>query len=318
MKQKQYKLQKSISGFSLIELMVSMAIGMFLVAGVFTVYVNGHDSRRAVESEVKMVDDARFALGVIAYDLRHAGLYGRLKEPDFVDKTSLGVISGECSADWAIDVTRPVFAFDDPAGVSPYASCGSSFHVTGGDVIEMRYTIGQPVAALIANTVYINGDTNEAKFHISDSSVAISTVAKNYQVVASAYYVKSWSDIATDGIPSLHQVSLQPGTAGPAVVDNLILSGVETLQIQFGMDLNGDGSVNQYVNPGDAAMDWSKVVAAQIWLVVRSLHYNMGLDTSVTFNAPPFPGGTLIFGNDGFTRKMLSTVVQFRDTTSVY
>ena len=317
MKQKKYKFKKSMSGFSLIELMVSMGIGMFLVAGVFTVYINGNDSRRTVEGEVKMIDDAQFALDIIAYDIRHAGLWGRLKEADFVDKTSPGAITGDCSAGWSVDVTRPVFAFDDPSGTSPYASCGASFHATGGDVIEMRYTMSQPVesAALNANTVYINGDTNQAKYHIADSSIVLSPVAKNYQAVANAYYVKSWSDVATDNIPSLHQVSLQ---SGPAVVDNLILSGVEDLQIQFGLDLNGDGSVNQYVNPGDAVMDWSKVITAQIWIVVRSLNHNMGMDTGVTFTAPPFAGGQRVFANDGFRRQMHSTVVQLRDSTSVY
>jgi len=318
MKQKIVSLKNSVSGFSLIELMVSMAIGMFLIAGVFSVFVNSNDSRQAVEAEVKMLDDARFALDVIAYDLRHAGLWGRLKEPDFVDISAVGAIAGECAAGWTIDVSKPVFAYDDPAGVAPYASCGGSFYANGGDVVEMRYTMWQPIAALSAGTVYLNGDANQAKFHISDNTISLSSVAKNYRFVANAYYVRSWSDVAGDGIPSLHQLSLQPGTGAPVVVDNLILSGVENLQIQYGMDMNGDGSVNQYVSPGDAAMDWSKVVTAQVWLIVRSLNYNMGMDTSKVFVAPPFTGGQISYASDGYKRQMLSTVVQLRDSASVY
>ena len=316
--QYKHKITKSMAGFSLIELMVSMAIGLFLVAGVFNVFISSNDSRRVVENEVKMIDDGRFALDVIAYDLRHAGLWGRLKESDFVDAATLGSITGECATDWVIDVSKPVFAYNDPAGTSPYASCGASFHPTGGDVLEMRYTMSQPVAVLAANTVYLNGDANQAKLHISDNTVALSTVAKNYQLVANAYYVKSWSDVVDDGVPSLHQLSLQPGAGGPEVVDNLILSGVENIQIQYGLDTNGDGGVNRYVSANNAAMDWSQVVTAQVWLVVRSINHSAAMDTSVTFTAPPFPGGELVFDNDGYRRQMLSTVVQLRDSSNVY
>ena len=63
-------------GFSLIEMMLAMVIGIIIMGGILSVYTNTRDLQRSSEDQVNLVTDARFALETIGYDLRHAGVFG--------------------------------------------------------------------------------------------------------------------------------------------------------------------------------------------------------------------------------------------------
>ena len=61
--------------------------------------------------------------------------------------------------------------------------------------------------------------------------------------------------------------------------------GVENMQLQFGVDVDDDNTVDRYVNPGDAILTpgvagylpGSRVITARIWLVVRGIGIETGL-----------------------------------------
>lgn len=297
-------------GFSLIELMVSMAIGLFLMAGVFTVYLNTRDSQRMLEDQVAMLDNARFAMETIGYDLRHAGLWGRLNEPGNVDAAlAAGLVANECAPGWSTTATVPVMGFD---GSSPYVGTCTPNYWAGNpaapatDVIEMRYTHGAALAALQPNMLYMNGDVNQSVYFVGAASPSVSASAQDFQAVANAYYISNFTDDVADGIPALHRVSVEPG---PVVVDQVLLSGVVNLQVQFGIDTDNDGAVNTYVDPGPA-VEWNKVRSAQVWIVVQSTDNQPDLDTTVTFSIAGNPAVT--YPNDGFRKVMLTSVVQMR------
>jgi type IV pilus assembly protein PilW len=83
-------------------------------------------------------------------------------------------------------------------------------------------------------------------------------------------------------VPTLRRKRL---AAGPAIVDEEVAPGVENLQVQFGIDVDQDNTVDRYVNPGDAAYDpdafgyipGARIMTARIWLVVRSVNIEGGL-----------------------------------------
>lgn len=301
----------SCKGYSLVELMVSMVIGLFLVAGVFTIYLNGRSAQRVVDDQVMMLDNGRFALETISYDLRHAGLWARTNEYASDAASSnfstdlLGAIPGECEGGWVAKVTAPVAAFNDS---NPYALCVLSYGQ--GDVLEARYSLGAPVADadLQPGLVYVNGDVNLGSFFVGTASPNVTAIAQNYQVISNLYYVSNSSDAVGDGIPSLRRVSLEPG---PQVVDRLILSGVEDLQVQYGLDTDDDGLVNTYLDPHLVpTTNWTNVRTVQVTIVIRSQRNYPDLDTSFTANVNGLP---VDFPNDGFRRHVLSTVVKLRN-----
>ena len=99
-----------------------------------------------------------------------------------------------------------------------------------------------------------------------------------HNLIVHSYYVADDSPLIP-GTPTLRRKTLTATGGAPAIIDQEIAPGVENLQIQFGIDMNEDNTVDRYVNPGDPIYDPSasgyvpgaRVIAARLWLVVRSV-----------------------------------------------
>jgi type IV pilus assembly protein PilW len=309
-------------GFSLIELMVAMAIGLFLIAGVFSVYVNGRHSQNTVDEQVAMVDNARFALDTIAADIRQSGVFGRTKDRGKINPAAFpaGGIPGECTPGWiTVDANiTPIQVFDGTAagGANPYpTTCTGDYlaNTPESDAIEMRYSMMTSVkdAAVLSNIVYLQGDVDVAQLFYDQPAPPITELKnRNYMFVTNLYYIAANGDPG-DGIPSLHRASLQPG----GVVDQVLLSGVENMQIQLGIDTNGNRLVDKYVDSGAVgSVDWKTVKTIQIWLVIRSLNVDMSVNTVINPNiagvSVQLPANGV---NDGIRRMVVSTVALLRN-----
>lgn len=305
------------SGFSMIEMMLAMLIGIIILSGVMAVYTNSRDAQRVSSDQIQLVADARFAIDTIAYDLRHAGMYGGNNLPITIKcypddpkcVTQLPTAVGDCQTRWYINIMQQVFASE---GTSPYTLCPIDSHVGGTDLLEVRYADSTPVvtASLNPGTVYVRSNYQAGELFIGNNEPTIpdntSPLSRNHQLYSRAYYVSSYTDTPGDNLPSLRRVNLVPG---PIVQDELILQGVDDLQVQFGVDTDDDAIIDQYVNP-DKVADWSKIQAARIWVVVRSEHADPKIDTGKTFT---IAGVNRTFPNDGFRRAMASSVVTLRN-----
>lgn len=300
-------------GFSLIELMISMALGLFMMAGVFTVYINTRDSQTMVEDQVAMMDEARFALEVMSYDLRHSGNFGRMNEPQLVDNSLVnGLVANDCNTvagvDWTVNALTWIYAYNESTsdGVRDISNCTTGY--VSGDILETRYALSEPVTVLRGDKLYINGDVSGSTYFIG--ATPPDATKPSYEAVSNAYYISSYSYAVGDGIPSLRRVSIQPG---PAITDEMILSGVENMQVMIGLDMDDNGTVDTYADPA-SNVQWLRARSVQIWLVVKSADQQLDLDTAASFNM----GGQLVnYPNDGYRRIMLSTVVSLRNSKPI-
>lgn len=66
------------AGFSLIELMIAMTIGLLLLSGLAMIFVNSSDSNREMQKTAQQIENGRFAVEIISQDLRLAGFFGHL------------------------------------------------------------------------------------------------------------------------------------------------------------------------------------------------------------------------------------------------
>jgi type IV pilus assembly protein PilW len=86
-------------GFTLIELMVSLTIGLALLAGLVSVFVNSSQANREFHRSSEQIENGRYASDVLMNDLHHAGYYGQFfRIPDsapFPDPCALTDAAGE-------------------------------------------------------------------------------------------------------------------------------------------------------------------------------------------------------------------------------
>ena len=97
------------------------------------------------------------------------------------------------------------------------------------------------------------------------------------------------------------------------VKSQTLISGVVDLQVQLGVDADGDQTVDRYVNPDLITdEDWENVYAAKIWLVMRSDKPQRGINTAKSFIIAGEAAVTL-GGQDDFRYFMVSSVVNLRN-----
>ena len=115
------------------------------------------------------------------------------------------------------------------------------------------------------------------------------------------------------------RLSLVNGVAGPAVVDQEVAPGVENLQLQFGVDVDQDNTVDRYINPGDPILDpadpaWipdASVITARIWIPGQVNRTGSGIEDNTNYQLGDVPLGTF---NDQFRRMLVSKTILLRNS----
>jgi type IV pilus assembly protein PilW len=87
-----------------------------------------------------------------------------------------------------------------------------------------------------------------------------------------------------------------------------LVSGVETLQLEYGVDTDVDGSVDIYQTANQVG-DWSRVLSIKVELVVLSEEDNLTVDTA----QPYVLGGVEITPADRRLRTVFSKTITLRN-----
>ncbi len=268
-------LRHNACGMTLIELMVAMTIGLFLTWGAFEVYLQSKGSYQAAEVATRLQENTRFALEAIEPDLRLAGFWGQSTNTGFPPDASGIVVTcrGHDASDWVLALQQPVSASDDSyalSGCNPHSSARS-----GSDVLFVRHA-SELSAAPDAGQLQVASSLAMARV-FTDGTVPADLAGTDAEVrdlQVHAYYVDSSSSFA-GSVPSLRRLTL---VKGGIIEDQEMITGVENLQVQFGLDTNGDGSVERYVDPDSPTLipgesgylENARIVAVRLWMLVRS------------------------------------------------
>ena len=304
-------------GFSLVEMMLAMLIGIIIMGGILSVYTNTRDLQRSSEDQVNLVTDARFALETIGYDLRHAGVYGGTNLSTLIScrmgdascPTMMPLATGDCFNQWYINIQEPIFGGE---GIPPGGYTCILNHEPNTDVLVVRYADSNPVdtTTLVPGTAYVRSNYLSGQLFLGTAQPVIpdddGTLTANHQLYSRAYYISNFTNTPGDGQPSLRRVDL---INGPQVQDQLILPGATNLQVQYGEDLNGDGSIDNFFN-ADAVTDFTKVYAVRLWVLVKTEREEKELDTARTYT---IAGNSISVPNDGYRRLLISSVVKMRN-----
>ena len=137
-----------------------------------------------------------------------------------------------------------------------------------------------------------------------------SPVFSDHAIVAHAYYLsRSYSmDCGGTTIKPPELVGKSLDSNGIPRKESLV-SGVERLQFQYGVDSDGNGSVDQYLN-ADQVADWSRARAVRFWALARALCPEGGYTDPKTYimgdSSPYTP-------RDGFRRALYISTVALRN-----
>ena len=159
-------------GFTLVEMMVASAIGAILLAGIISVFLGNKKTAALNEAMIEMQQSARFALDVLARDIRMTGFQGcvdletstarALADSRPTDDLAETAITGAVVSGNNIDPPGPI-GFTLPAG-------GLITPVQGSDVLSVQFgsqethvvtpmtSASAPVVVQTTNPGIVNGD----------------------------------------------------------------------------------------------------------------------------------------------------------------
>ncbi len=313
------------AGLSLVELMVALAIGSFLMVGAVQIYNQSRQAFVVNESIARVQETAQFAMDTIEADLRMASNWGRNSRGLAVEGRSIAGTANpnglpqpanNCAADWVLNLALPIDGVNNGYGLACAATGGNQ---PNSDVITVRRASVVPVpleaGRLQIQTTRIQGElfadgAIPAAFSAADSAT--------HNLMVSSYYV-SPSSTLIGGVPTLRRQRLiGGGAAGPRIVDEEVAPGIENIQLQLGIDVDQDNTVDRYVNPGSPIYNptavgyvpGARVMTARIWMIVRGVDFEGGVQ-----DARDYEPGDVDLGvqADSFRRMQVSKTILLRN-----
>lgn len=263
------------SGFTLIELMIAVTIGLLILATLTAIFVKNNAARLETERFSQQIENGRYAIQVLTEELRHAGYYAEYLPPNALPATfTTKPDACESAVATIASAAAPAFLLHvqgyDNGTSAP--TCVTADLKAGTDVLVVRRVstcIPGSASCDAANaaapyfqaslcTPPVAGGTVPAGSELSSTNSACplcsayfgldvpgglalhkkdcKTAADIRAFVTRIYFIAN-NDNAGDGIPTLKRAELGP--AGFTVVP--LVEGIENMQFEFGIDTNNDG-----------------------------------------------------------------------------
>lgn len=329
-------------GYTIVEFMVAITIGMFLLSGIGAVFVSSKQTYRMQDSLWQLQDNSRFAMEFLIKDLRMASFRGCNSN----DITPVNTLNN--ATDFNYDFMVGLQGFEASASgwsptLPPALAAATPPPSAESDAITIRRAqepgIGVTAPFMNNNSAALHVDAGNglSQFDIilvTDCSAAAilqisganpgtsGTIAHNTGVGAPGNATTDLGKIflADAEIMKLVTVSyfIAPDTAGTGsrslwrkVTDRApeeLAAGVEGMQILYGEDTDNDRSVNRYVT-ADNVTDMNRVMSFK-------LSFLMATPNNITSKPQPYTfNGATVAPADRKLRRVFSTVVNLRNRT---
>jgi type IV pilus assembly protein PilW len=289
-------------GLSLVELMVAMAVSLVLLGGIYQIFFSSATSYSVNENYSRLQENARFAMGFLERDVRQAGYRGCRNDPaafvnllqdaDQFDYNFALPLEGFDAAAAKWDRTLPKVVTAPRRGSDilalrnqlegtlsylrtdmasrqaplpiPPGSQDQPYKSTGGDLVMVSDCQGATVFQISSyihgqGEVLHQGSAGSPGNRSDDLNRLYRRNAELGRVATVLYYVRN----SAERVPCLYR---KVGAAGAEA----LVEGVESMQILYGIDDDGDRAADRYL-PASAALPWELVVSLRIGLLLRSL-----------------------------------------------
>ena len=306
----------NMTGFSITELMVAIAIGMLILAALTGVLVSNIYNANTNDRSSELQTNGRYALGFLKREIRQAGYRGYTWADPNVPTTAITMLTTvgnkECldnsaaANSFVTNIRQGIWGANDSNPFS--ANCLPASKRTGDDILVIRRANSTIPTALVANTLYFRSSYSVGEVFQGTTPPSVTgTPLANFTLQEDVYYIGVDDNDAT--IPALRRVTLKAN----AMIDEMVVSGIEHMQLQYGRattDLNTRYYDSITGNATDLTKtDWDDVNSVRIWLLSRNATVEKGYtnpNSYVMGNQSYTPG-------DSFRRQLYTAVLQLRN-----
>jgi len=337
--------RRSASGVTLVELMVSIAIGLLIVASLAMLFVANSRTRGEIERSGQQLESGRLAMELLRDDIHQAGYFGGFPAATVqaispcVPRTGVALNAANLGWQTAPAVVTPLPIHGYASGDTPATETCISNQKADTDVLIVRsveaapLTLASATGSSFANDYFLQVsscanaavDAAGAPFVVAPGGAGAATrftlhardcvsAAPLNRLVVRAYYVGRCSVCtgAGDGIPSLRMVELNGSTATSASV----VDGIESMRVEYLLDTAAKGQPDSIRRckagvDGCTLADWTHVSAVQVYLLARNLSPSPDYADAKSYAMGL--AGTLPPAGDRYKRRLYSALIVARN-----
>lgn len=326
-------------GFSLLEIFISMIIGIVLFSGVLAIFVGMKTTADDTSRYGAMQETGRFVISVLSEDLMRQGYMGDLTVP--LSRSVLltnppAAPGGQCIGDGINNGALPgaIGHFRTLWGIT--ADSASNMNCINdaeidSDILFLKRTITRPATVQNAGNYYLYTNLGMGQLVVGLSPNPGIDNSNIYEYVNHVYYVSKES-FGNENVPQLNMMTL--GTSG--MNKQPLVDGIERIRFLYGLDIGTtarplDGDVDAFVSADEMNNSFSgsnsalgvywdndntRILAVKIYVLVRDIEEDKKYTNKTTY----------LLGDDKFVapsdhyRRMLfsSTVTLFNNDTEVW
>lgn len=288
------------SGLSLVELLVALTLGLVAVGGAVSIYLANRQSFVMVEAVARVEEGARFAVELLARDIREAG-----NSPCGGAMTSTNLVTTPAAPHWATwerGLLGNALSDTDVPGTSIAGPTDASARDPGSDsLLVWSASAGNSPVRITAHTPGATGAFTTATEHgygagdvvvacdgrqlltfevqsPSGTSVAYSGGAAVKPMLPNGmlnpltthlWYVGGSKEVG--GARALRRITIDK--SGAMLANDEMITGVAKMQIKYlvGDPATGTPDPAAIYQSAGAALSWSSVIAVQIALTLSSI-----------------------------------------------
>ena len=290
---------KKYQGFSLVELMVVMGLGLILLTGIVEIFNRHQKSFGMIHGLNELQENGRVSASLIAESLRMADHWAGVPR-DSVEfgSTTLASSTGGCDEAWVFKSDEAVRGYEGASSINnvtafPTACIDQGDYVEQSDLLMLRYADGRSLSGdsdivhsrnSKQHFVRVTAGIDAYVFNGANSQLALSKIPSlgstyNMAYRAELYFLRPCSNKVNRrcryGLPTLVRLAL----SGNRFTQQALVEGVEQLQFSYGIDANEDKEVDRY-QTASAVTDWESVISVRLSLLVRNLERDIELDES--------------------------------------
>lgn len=282
-------------GLTLIEVMVALVVGLILSAGAIQIFISSKKTFQTTDAVSRIQENGRYALNFLSKDVRTAGFWGCAQDIEMTNHVN--------DSSGALDLGGPPLigteGGSDPDSLTirsasqdrrrsvtqamPNTSANLFLTVTNG-IQEGDVMIITDCEAADAFMVTNNNASNDNLAHNTGVTVgSLTNASKNfsrkYDTSATAYAARQKTyEIGTTSEGESALVRTVNGNS------EVLVAGVQDMQLTYGLDNNNDETVDVYVQANDVG-SWEDVLAVRMALLLRSRD-DYVVDTKQTYYFP--------------------------------
>lgn len=327
------------TGLSLVELMISVAIGIAMTGITLQIFIDNKQMARVIDANSRVQENGRFALEFLIKDIRQAGYLDSNCFNSNNINNLLNYTTGSANA-LLYGFTDILNGSDGGAGTDATAGTADDppdsitlYRISLDTSGSLTADMASASATLTVNPVPNAGDymligdcTSSDLFQVSNIAAG-KVVVSNSGGTIGGNSTASLSNAYANGAETYKisiktiQYTIASGTSGVNALfineNNTgaeeLIEGVENMQILYGADTDADNIANYFVPSGTAGLDMKNVVAIKISLLMTSVENGLTLSNQKYNYNGPLPTPTPTTAPDNRIRKIYNTTIMLRN-----